>query len=74
MNLRKFLGNKGQTAVEYILMLSVSVSMGVAFFKKFEKYLLSNPDSYVNTYIGRNGIYTRLFKSDPDFKRYRLPR
>lgn len=72
MNLRKFLGKKGQTSVEYILMLSVSVAMGVSFFKKFEGYLLTNDDAYMKLQIQ---AYTKIF-IDPDlrFKTYRLPR
>jgi hypothetical protein len=72
MKLRKYLKQTGQTSIEYILMLSVSVSMGVAFFKKFEAYLISNPDSYVKSQMN---LYTKIFM-DPDlkFKRYRLPR
>jgi hypothetical protein len=72
MNLRKFLGKKGQTSVEYILMISVSVSMGVAVFKKLEAYLITSDTSYIKTHIN---IYTKIFM-DPDlrFKTYRLPR
>lgn len=71
MNLRKLLGKKGQTSVEYILMLSVVISMGVAFFKQFKAYLIDNPDSYVKTQLK---IYEKLYDKQNGYKVYRLPR
>lgn len=71
MNLRKYLGKKGQTSVEYILMLSVVVSMGVAFFKQFKAYLIENPDSYIKTHLK---LYEKLYDKQYGYKVYRLPR
>ena len=62
MKFLKFLQQKGQTSVEYLLMLSVAIAMGLTFTKKFEEYLLTNPDSYINKHLK---IYDASFK-DPD--------
>ena len=45
-------GQKGQTSVEYILLLVVVIAVGSALFKKVEGYLISDPDSLRNTYLG----------------------
>jgi hypothetical protein len=71
MKLRTYLKEKGQTSVEYILMLAVSVSMGVALLKKTEAFLITNPDSYMNTQLK---IYTSLFDPQNLYKKYPLPR
>lgn len=71
MKLRFFLKQHGQTAIEYVLMLAVSASMGVAVFKKFDAYLYSNPDSYINNQMK---IYKDLYDPQKGFKRYSLPR
>ena len=47
----KKLGQLGQTSVEYILMLSVVVSVGLVIFKKLEDRLVGN---------GANSLKTRL--------------
>lgn len=71
MKLRTFLKEKGQTSVEYILMISVSVSIGTVLFKKLEAYMLTNPDSYVNKQLD---IYKKLYDPATGLKKYRLPR
>jgi len=38
---------KGQTAVEYILMLALGASIGIAAFKKLREYLLTSPNSII---------------------------
>jgi hypothetical protein len=43
---------RGQTSVEYILLVSVMIFMSVTFFKKVEEHLLTNPDSMINRYLG----------------------
>ncbi len=62
----------GQTSVEYLLMLSVAIAMGLTFTKKFEEYLLTNPDSYINKHMR---IYDASFK-DPHgaYKTFSFPR
>jgi Flp pilus assembly pilin Flp len=49
---KAFLKEKGQTSVEYILMIAVISVIASGIFSKFEKYIYSNPDSMINTYIG----------------------
>jgi hypothetical protein len=38
---------KGQTAVEYVLMIAVGASIGLTAFKKLNEYLLTKPDSII---------------------------
>lgn len=37
----------GQTSVEYMLLIVVSVSLGLAFMKKMKEYINDNPNSIV---------------------------
>lgn len=72
MNWYKFFTQYGQTSVEYLLMLSVAIAMGLTFTKKFEEYLLTNPDSYINKHMK---IYDQSFR-DPlkAYKTFSFPR
>lgn len=48
-----FLQNEdGQTSMEYILMIVVVVAIASSLFSKIEGYLISNPDSFKNQYLG----------------------
>jgi len=71
MKFRRFFKQKGQTSVEYMLMIVVSVGIGLTFFKKFEGYLLTNPDSYMNIQME---FYKNLYDPQFGYKKYRLPR
>lgn len=53
-------------------MLSVAIAMGLTFTKKFEEYLLTNPDSYINKHMK---IYDQSFR-DPlkAYKTFSFPR
>ena len=42
---------KGQTSVEYILMIVVVIFVGMGVFQKIEEYVITNPDSFVNTWL-----------------------
>ncbi|HXH75266.1 MAG TPA: hypothetical protein VNJ08_09895 [Bacteriovoracaceae bacterium] len=48
----RFLGEKGQTAVEYMMLLVVSASIGIAFKKKIDEFLVGNPNSLLSRQIG----------------------
>ena len=71
MKLREFLKEKGQTSIEYILMIAMSASMGVVCFKKFNAYLLDNPNSYIRSHLR---IYEQMFDPSLNYKKFRLPR
>lgn len=71
MKLKEFLKQKGQTSVEYLLMLVVSIGLGLTFFKKFEGYLLTNPNSYMRIQMD---YYKALYDPAQGLKRYALPR
>lgn len=67
---------KGQTSVEYILMILVVIFVGGAMFKKVEGFLISNPDSLKNTYLGD---YKDMFGGDNggfrgQYKRFTIKR
>lgn len=47
--MRRFLfkSQKGQTSVEYLLLVVVAVSFGFTFMKKMDEYLLKNPNGLI---------------------------
>jgi Flp pilus assembly pilin Flp len=72
----KFLlkSQKGQTSVEYILMIVVVSILSMSVFKKLEGYLISNPDSFKNTYLGK---YKNMFEggsTNLQYKQFTLRR
>lgn len=69
--MRLFSNQKGQTSVEYILLVGVMIVVSITFFKKVREYLLTNPDSVINTYLGG---YESSFNSGNGYKRFRLNR
>lgn len=71
MKIRDFLKEKGQTSIEYMLMIAMSASMSIVAFKKFNAYILDNPDSYIRSHLK---IYERLFDPQLNYKKFRLPR
>lgn len=38
---------QGQTAIEYLLIMVVSISLGLTFLKKMDEYVLSNPQGLI---------------------------
>lgn len=52
------LGEAGQTSVEYILLIAVIFVISASVFKKLEGYLLTDPDSFKNRYLG---AYKNMF-------------
>lgn len=69
--MRRFpkLGQEGQTAMEYMLILVVAITIGIAFKQKMEEFLLDNPNSFVTRSI--NGLKSK-FQSDSSgrFKKF----
>lgn len=61
----------GQTTVEYMLLLVVSIGIGTTFFKKFSGYLIDNPDSLIGGYIKG---YKKILNSEQNYKRYYVPK
>ncbi len=45
------LSQAGQTSVEYILLISMVAIISLGLFKNLEKYIISNPDSMLNSYL-----------------------
>jgi hypothetical protein len=38
---------KGQTAVEYLLLIAVAVSFCITFMKKMDEYVINNPNGII---------------------------
>ncbi len=38
---------KGQTAIEYLLLIAVATSFGLTFMKKMDEYLIKNPNGLI---------------------------
>jgi uncharacterized protein (UPF0333 family) len=70
MNLRR-LGQKGQTALEYLLLLVVSAGIAMTFFKKAGDALINNPNSFVNAYLN---AYKQVLNSGQRYKRFYVPK
>lgn len=49
---KNILNQIGQTSVEYILLIVVVVVVAQSVFGKLEGFLISNPDSIKNKYLG----------------------
>jgi hypothetical protein len=49
--MKKFLGNKGQSSVEYILLIAAIVAVMLPLFEKLQGYIIDNPDSMVKEYV-----------------------
>ena len=45
------MNNKGQSSVEYIMLLVVMVTIALAAFGKIRAFMVENPDSFLNSYI-----------------------
>ncbi len=56
----KKIGQQGQTMVEYLLLIMVVMLILNSVFIKLNEYLLTNPDSFQNRYLG---IYDRVFNT-----------
>ncbi len=70
MNLPRSWKVLGQTSVEYMLLVAVSIGLGITFFKKMDEYLLKNP----NSFIGRSlNSYRSALNADPTGRYSRFP-
>lgn len=72
--LRFYLNQKGQTAVEYLLMTAVSVSLGVTFTRKVADILVDNPDSFIQAYISRYNNLLNARGGNRPYKRFSVQR
>jgi hypothetical protein len=60
---------KGQTAMEYLLLIIVAFSIGVSFKNKMEDFLLNNPNSVLTKQIRD---LTAILESDPKYRTFRV--
>lgn len=71
------LDSKGQTMVEYLLLILIVTVIANSLFQKINEYLITNPDSFQNTYL--NG-YENIFSAGEGsgfqgrYKRFRVIR
>lgn len=68
------IGQKGQTMVEYILLIAVIMVIMSSIFKRLDELLISNPDSLQNQYLKG---YENVFSAgegglDGQYRRFRV--
>jgi Flp pilus assembly pilin Flp len=68
MKLRFLKSQKGQTSIEYLLLIVVAVSFGLVFAKKMDQYLIKNPNGLIGAPL--KGFKEKL-SQDPT-NRYRV--
>lgn len=66
-----FLKQLGQTSIEYMLLMAVSVGLGLTATKKIREFLIDNPNSVISKQLN---IYKQMWVSDPRYQQYRIPR
>jgi hypothetical protein len=70
MKPRKSFSQKGQTSVEYILMLSVAISLGITVFNKLNEHLVENPNGMIGKPL--NSFKKQLDASDR-YRQFPMP-
>ena len=60
---------KGQTMVEYVLLVAVVVAITLSLFGQLEDYLINNPDRLQNKYLRG---YERVFNGNGVKGRYKF--
>lgn len=58
---------KGQVAVEYLLMVVVAITLGLTFKKRMDEFFFKNPNSFITRSLNN---YKRLFEGDGRYKRF----
>ena len=61
---------KGQTAVEYLLMVVVAVSLGITLFNRLDEYLIKNPNGMIAKPLKQ---FKNLMNSDSSGRYRRFP-
>lgn len=69
MRMRK--NQKGQTSVEYLLMIVVAITLGFTFKKRMEEYFFKNPNSFI---AGSLRQYRSAFDSGNKYRTFPLLR
>ena len=68
---------RGQTMVEYVLLIAIVVVVSFSVFKKIDGYLVSNPNSFQNKYLRG---FSRFLGGSGDlevranYKRFTIPK
>lgn len=70
--IRLLKSEKGQTSVEYILLIFVVVSLGILFFNKMNDYIIKNPKGLIGGPLSK---FSNAINQDPTgrFRTYSLP-
>ncbi len=63
---------RGQTSVEYLLMLVVSITLGVTFKKKMIDYFLTNPNSFIAGNLRNFRVLFAGSENNRPYKRFRV--
>ena len=65
--MKKKRNQKGQVAIEYLLMTVVAITLGLTFKKRMEEFFFQNPNSFIAKSL-RN--YKSLFAGDRRYKSF----
>ena len=72
---KHLLSSAGQTSVEYILLIATIAVISTSLFKTLDKFIISNPDSILNTYLdGLSGVFGASGSGQFKYKRFILRR
>jgi hypothetical protein len=58
---------KGQTSIEYLLMVVVAITLGITFKKRMDEYFLKNPNSFIQRSLG---LYRAQLGNDPRYRKF----
>lgn len=63
---------RGQTAIEYLLIMVVAVGLGITFFNKMKDYFQNNPNSFIGRSL--NNYRAVLQSGGPRYKKFQVPK
>lgn len=71
MRMRFRKNQKGQTSIEYLLMIVVAITLGFTFKKRMEEYFFKNPNSFI---AGSLRQYRSSFDSQNRYRTFPMVR
>ncbi len=65
---------KGQTSVEYLLMIVVALTLGYTFQKRMTEFFVSNPNSFINKSLRNYRVLFAGSEGGRPYKRFTVVR